>query len=313
VSDGPSYRGGLARIATAGLIWGSIALFSRQVGTSPFVIVFWRVAFAGATVAAYLLWKRRLGEFVALSTRRKLALAGVGALLALNWVFFFGALQLTDVAVAVLLGYLGPILVMTFAPLVTREPFDRRVVLPLLIALAGTVIIVGPRGLQLAGGTHLLGAALAFASAFTYAVLVLSAKRLLRGIPPVIYMLGEDVAAALVLLPVIVFLPGPATTVEWGALATLGIVHTAATGFLFLSGLRAVRTDHAAVLTYAEPVSAVVFAALFLGEAITVATIVGGLLVVLAGVRVARMEPAPALEVPVPVLETESDAREVPQ
>ena len=312
MSDGPSYRGGLARIATAGLIWGSIALFSRQVGTSPFVIVFWRVAFAAVVVAVYLAWKRRLGEIVALPVRRKLALAGVGALLALNWVFFFSALQLTDVAVAVLLGYLGPILVMAFAPLVAREPFDRRVVVPLALALIGTVIIVGPRGVQLAGGTHLLGAAFAFASAFTYAMLVLTAKRLLRGIPPMVYMLGEDLAAALVLLPVVIFLPGPATPVEWGSLATLGIVHTAATGFLFLSALRVVRADHAAVLTYAEPVSAVIFAALFLGEAITASTAIGGLMVVLAGVMVARMEPAPAIEAPGPVLEAGTDPREAP-
>lgn len=300
-----SYGGGLARIAVAGIIWGSIALFSRQVGTSPFVIVFWRVTFAGLTIAIYLLARGRLGELVRLPGRKKLALAGMGGLLALNWVLFFAALQLTDVAVAVLLAYCGPIFVTALAPVVTRDPFDRRVLVPLALALAGTAVIVGPRELQLSGGTHLLGAGLAFASAFTYAILVLNAKRLLQGIPATVYMLGEDLAAALILLPVVLVVPGPATAIEWGALAALGIVHTAFTGFLFLSALRVVRADHAAVLTYAEPVSAVFFAAIFLAEPLTVLTVVGGALVVAAGALVARMEPVPGMEAPGPTLEVD--------
>ena len=54
---------------------------------------------------------------------------------------------------------------------------------------------------------------------------------------------------------------GPTTATAYGALLTLGLVQTAFAGVLFLSGLRRVRTDHAAILTYAEPVSAVAFAA----------------------------------------------------
>lgn len=305
MSADASYRGGLARIALAGVIWGSIALFSRQVHASAFIIVFWRVVFAGLTIGTYLAVKGRLGELARLPNRRKLALAGMGALLALNWVLFFSALKLTDVAVAVLLAYCGPVFVTAFAPLLTKEPFDRRVIGPLALALAGTATIVGPRELEL-GGTHLLGAALAFASAITYSVLVLNAKRLLTGIPATVYMLGEDIAAALVLLPVVLATPGPSTLREWGALAVLGVVHTAATGFLFLSALRRVRADHAAILTYAEPVSAVVYAALFLSEPVTFTTALGGLAVVLGGVLVARMGPAPGIEAPASLLQADT-------
>jgi drug/metabolite transporter (DMT)-like permease len=58
---------------------------------------------------------------------------------------------------------------------------------------------------------------------------------------------------------------------------------------IFLGGLRRVRTDRAAILTYAEPVSAVILAAMFLGEPLTVATIVGGTMVVAGGVVVTRL------------------------
>ena len=304
MSGEAAYRSGLGRIALAGLVWGSIPIFSRQVGAGPFIIVFWRVAFAAIVIAIFLAARGRLGELLRLSKRQKLGLLSMGAILAVNWVLFFSALDLTDVAVAVLLAYCGPILVTVLAPAVTREPFDPRVLVPLTLALTGTVVIVGPWDLDLAGGTHLLGAALAFASAFTYAIGVVLAKRLLRGIPVTVYMLGEDLTIVALLLPAVVLLPGPATPIEWGALATLGVVHTAATGVLFLSGLRAVRAEHAAILTYAEPVSAVVFAALFLAEPITPATALGGTLVVCGGLLVARMEPTPAIEAPGPVMET---------
>ena len=72
--------------------------------------------------------------------------------------------------------------------------------------------------------------------------------------------------------------------VAYGALLTLGLVHTAFTGVLFLAAMRRVRTDRVALFTYAEPVAAVIFAALFLAEPLTVWTVLGGAMVVAAGV-----------------------------
>ncbi len=285
-------------------MWGSIALLVRATDAHPTVIVFWRVAFAALAIGAYLALKGRLGELPALPGRTKARIAAMGVLLALNWVLFLGALTLTKVAVAVLLGYLGPVFVAVLNPIVSRQPFDRRIALPLVLAMAGTALIVGPQDFSLDDGRHLLGAGLALASSFTYAVLIVFVKRLLRGIPASTYMLGEYLVAAAVLLPAALLLTGPVGAVEWAALATLGIVHTAFTGALFLTGLRLVPADRAAILTYAEPVSAVAFAALLLGERASTTTLLGGAAVVAAGVMVARLAPAATTTVegpPVPV------------
>ncbi|MBE0417021.1 MAG: EamA family transporter [Coriobacteriia bacterium] len=288
----PTPASGYARIVAAATVWGSIALLVRATGAHPAVIVFWRVLFAALAIGTYLGIKGRLHELPALSGRMKLRIAAMGVLLTLNWVLFLGALTLTKVAVAVLLGYLGPVFVAVLNPLVSRQPFDRRIVIPLVLALAGTTVIVGPQDLSLDDGRHLLGAGLALASSFTYALLIVFVKRLLKGIPASTYMLGEYLVAATVLLPAAVLLQGPIGGVEWAALATLGVVHTAFTGALFLTGLRLVPADRAAILTYAEPVSAVVLAALFLGERASMTTLVGGVGVVAAGIMVARLSPA---------------------
>ncbi|MCE5192206.1 MAG: EamA family transporter, partial [Actinomycetia bacterium] len=262
------------------------------------VIVFWRVAFAGIFVIVLLASRRRLGAFFGLPKRRRNAIIAMGALLSVNWMLYLGSLQLTKVSVAVLIGYCGPVFVAVLTPLIGHERFDRRLVAPLVLALGGIAIIVNPSTLSITSPRHLLGAGLALGSAVTYSLTILIGKRLLQGVPATVYTFGEYLGALAVLLPVVVFMKGPAQPVEWGALLVLGVVDTSLTGLLFLSGLRHVRADHAAVLTYAEPVSAIVFSAIFLNEPITLVTALGATLVVAGGAMVARMEPQQGLETP---------------
>jgi drug/metabolite transporter (DMT)-like permease len=263
-----------------------------MVEASPLVIVFWRVAFGAAAVLVYLATTGRLRELSRLDRRGVAALLAVGVLITVNWILFLGALTLTQVAVAELLGYTGPVFVAALAPLVTREPYDRRIALPLVLALAGTAIIVGLGDVTFGGGSSALGAGMAFCSALTYAGLMLTGKRLLRNISAPVLAFGEYAFATVVLLPAALLLPGPSSPKEWGGLVTLGLVHTALAVLIFFSGLRHVRADQAGVFMYAEPVTAVLFAAVFLSEPLTWVTAVGGAGVVAAGVLVARMAPA---------------------
>jgi hypothetical protein len=67
------------------------------------------------------------------------------------------------------------------------------------------------------------------------------------------------------------------------------VVNTVCAIVVFFFDLRHVRSDQAGVFMYAEPVTAVIFAAIFLSELLTWATAVGGAGVVAAGLLVARM------------------------
>jgi drug/metabolite transporter (DMT)-like permease len=145
-----------------------------------------------------------------------------------------------------------------------------------------------------------VGALLAFCSALTYATLLLRSKKILRGISSGALMLVEYTTASIVLLPFVIaaYLRGdsPSSPTAYAALVTLGVLHTAIAGFIFLGGLRRVRTDHAAILTYVEPVTAVMFAAAFLNEPLGWTTVIGGVMVVGGGVLVARMEALEGVE-----------------
>lgn len=292
--------GGLLRIAAAAIVWGTIPLVLRAADGASAVKVFYRVAVAGAAMLVWMAARGRMSELTSLPRRKLLSIAAQGVLLTVNWLLFLTALDMTKVAVAELLGYTGPVLVAALAPFVSRERFDLRILLPLALALGGIVVILAPQGITLGSGAETVGAGLAFLSALTYAALLLRSKRILADVSSAALQVVEYGVASILLMPTLFFLPGPSTPLAIGALVVLGLVQTAATGLLFLAGLRRVRTDHAAIITYGEPVSAVVFAALFLGEPLTWPTLLGGAMVVGGGALVARLDAGYGPEVPVP-------------
>ncbi len=289
-------------MALAATSWGFVPLLVRAVHTSPPVIAFWRVTLGGLAFFLFFLVRGRLGEVGRLGRRAFVGLALLGALLAAGWLLFFSAITLAPVAVAVLITFTAPLFLAAISPAFTGDPFDRRVVVPLLIAFAGTLVIAFPWGEGVAGngrpGRQVLGAALALGSAVVLAVMTATQKRVLRRVSPEVVMFGQTAAACLFLLPFAVTLPGPTTTREWAALAVLGLGLTTVPFLVFLSGLRRVRADRVGVVTYAEPVSAVLLAALFLHEPLTPATIVGGAAVLVGGFLVARLSPIHVPEAP---------------
>lgn len=300
---------GLRRIAVAAVIWGFVPILARAAAAPALVIAFWRVAFAAAAFALYLLIRGRIGEFRRLHRRDALAAVGLGIMLATIWALYFTALTLADVAVVVLLTFTAPIFTALFAPWLTGDPFDRRVVLPLAVALAGSVIIAAPAGIEFRTGGDLLGAAMALASAVIIGLMTGVQKRLLRRHAGEVLWSAQTAAAALILLPAPLLMSGPPHLEGWLAVATLGLVLTTFPFFLFLSGLRRARADQVAVLTYAEPLSAVVLATIFLDEPLTITVVVGGVAVAAGGLWASRLAPLPTAPEILPLVDTESEHR----
>jgi drug/metabolite transporter (DMT)-like permease len=306
---------GLARIALACLIWGSIPLVIRATDGASEVKVFARMFFAMLVVGGFMVATNRLGEITRLSRRKLIQVMGQGLLLTFNWFLFMTALEMTDVATAELLAYTGPVMVAALAPFITKEAFDRRIIAPLAVAMLGLLIILVPHGVGVTSQRELIGALLAFGSAITYATLLLRSKKILQGISTLAMMLVQYAIASVVLLPFVFAAyargAGPTGTQSYVALIVLGVVHTAVSSFIFLGGLRRVRTDHAAVLTYTEPVSAVLLAALFLAEPLTTTTLAGGVMVIAGGIVVARLDSTDASDaLPIEVTTAEPEAHE---
>ena len=66
---------------------------------------------------------------------------------------------------------------------------------------------------------------------------------------------------------------------QWGLVITVGVIHTGLSYLLYFSSLKDLKAQSAAILSFIDPISAVIFAAIFLKEGMNITQIIGGAIV----------------------------------
>lgn len=220
---------------------------------------------------------------------------------------FFSAMQRMPVAVALLIQYLAPVMLVGFVWLRTRRAPSRLVVVGSVVAIAGLVLVVDIAGARF----DLLGTLLALGAALCVCVYFVMSERAGDDLPPLALAGGGLVVGAvsmtvLALTGAIPFAAPPVMVAFRGievpgilALVWVGAVGTT-WGYAF--GVMAVPRVGARLASFiglSEVLFALGFAWLLLGEAPSPVQIVGGVLL-LAGVVLVRMDAAEAPVVAVP-------------
>jgi len=205
---------------------------------------------------------------------------------------FFAAMSTTSIAVAVLSHYLAPVFVAAAAPFALGTERRKGAITLAIAALFGLTLVLEPWHLSpanAAAGRPMLGAALGAASAVFYAINVLITKRIGPRFTAE-EQLGYHAyisAAILVFLALVQHAPLP-TAVGAMRVAIGGVVIGATSGLLFLYGLKRVTAEQAGILTFLEPLSAVLIAWIAWGERPGASAAVGGAIVLTAGVLSVR-------------------------
>ncbi len=263
------------------LIWGSVGIFARQAGTEALVTVTFRVMFAALALGAIAWYQGGLRSVVPSTWRKRSLLLFSGLALALNWLFFFKAMDSTTVSNAVLSYYASPVMVALTSPFLLKERLEGRTLVATALSFGGIFVMMYKPGEGLSAA-DLVGIGYGLIAACFYSMVTISA-RWLADIPAARLVLVQCLSAALVLVPAVLLSGGTAAfavpPLSLGLLAVVGVVHTALALFLYFRGLRSVKVQHVGVLAYLDPVSAVLFAYLFLGELPTPASLIGGALV----------------------------------
>jgi len=99
----------------------------------------------------------------------------------------------------------------------------------------------------------------------------------------VVWQLG---IAALVLSPALSGASGHQVLRAAPTLLLIGMLHTGIAGMLYVGAVQLVQAQHVSILVYLEPVTAVLWAWAVLGEQPTVATVLGGALIIAAGLLI---------------------------
>jgi len=278
-------------LAALAASWGFIAVLVAAVELGAEPLAFGRLALAAATLA---LVAAASGSLSALRPgRRLLPLAALGAVQGAHWLLFFLAVELGSVALAVITFYAAPVLIALAAPMALREPLSRVTLAALVPGAAGIALVA--TGGDAGGRVSAAALAAGLGSALAYAVLVLLSKRLLSGrVPPLTVAFWDCLVGAGVVAPTLLLADRvlPDGGDEWAVVVLLGVVFTGASTLVYATLLRHVTAQAAGVLTFLEPVAAVLLAAALVDEELTLEVVGGGLLVVVAGIAVVLLEPA---------------------
>ena len=277
-------RSGLIAINLAAIIFGTAALYGT-LDISPFWIVMMRGTFASIAIAAVGLLSGGLGLFPTIAQLRGLLVTGI--LLTIHWVTFFESVQLAGVAVATLTFAVFPLFTVLLVTMTAR----RR---PSLLELgAGLAIILAVALLVDAkdSDAQLTGAIVGLGSALSFAVFGIKAQLLTTEIQPLMVSLIQNLTVALCLTPTLVFSSqAPHTTTDWVCLMLLGVVTTAFMHQLYLFALKRLSATTCSGFIALEPVYAIVFAAIFLGEPLTLWVLVSAALIIGSSIVLLRAE-----------------------
>lgn len=247
-------------------------------------IVFFRVSLATLALWLGVLFTRRWKNIRVRGALRSLVILGL--LLSLGWVFLFQAMKLIPIGNAVFLNYAGLVFVALFAPIVLKERVRRVTLYALVLSVAGILLISSAQNFGV-GGLNPLGAASGLLAALAYALFIIFAKKTLADLSGYSVALYSYLFSSIFLVPSLIGVDLSIDLNSWLLLLFLGVFNTAFAVTLYLRGLRLIKAQEAAVLTYIEPTSAVGFGYLVLNQQPTLTMIAGGLLILLAGYVVA--------------------------
>ena len=261
-------------------IFGTIGLFVRAISVTSAELALYRAVIAAVMLTGYFLVSRtslRLGEI-----RKELPLLLLsGAAMGFNWILLFEAYKYTTVSVATLSYYFAPVIVTVACPLLFKEKMGPMQWLCFAMSTLGLVLITGLGDLS-AGSSHLIGIAFGLGAAVLYASVMLLNKRI-RGVSGLQRTYWQFLAAIAVLLPYVLctsgFTLGTLDGLGWGMLLIVGGVHTCLAYCLYFPSLKALPGQETAILSYIDPLLAVIVSVTLLGESMTPVQLIGGALI----------------------------------
>jgi drug/metabolite transporter (DMT)-like permease len=279
---------GYLLVAGSFLIMGLIGVLVDWATAPESALLVLRFATAGLVLGVVFARRRPLAGAAARSVWPRLLL--MAAIDALALLLFFVAIRGTSVATGMFLQFLAPVWVALIAPRILHARTEAIVYPALAIALAGLAVILAPSLLGEGVELSTWGVTAGLLSGLGYAAFQLVVKDLTKRVSAVTIVFTEAWLDALILLPLALWQTIGAgyqlTTRDLVAGVVLGVVCTALAYTMWTSGMGLIKVQHSSILGYLEPVVAPLYALLLLGQGISVWTVTGGALIVIAGLLV---------------------------
>lgn len=255
------------------LLFGLNGIVASHIALNSYEIVFLRTLIGSILLLfLFLLSKGRFHIKEYKKDTLFITLSGIA--MGTSWMFLYEAYQQIGVSLSSLLYYCGPVIVMILSPLIFKEKLTIPKIVGFAIVLIGILLVNGNAA---DGNINTWGLFCAAMSAVTYFFMVTlnkQAKNITGMENSVIQLIVSFLTVGIFMLikqGIIIHVPANA----WFWVLVLGIVNTGIGCYLYFSPLSKLPVQTVAVCGYLEPLSAVVFAAILLGEKMTLIQVVG--------------------------------------
>lgn len=261
-------------------IFGTIGLFVRNIPVSSGELALYRALLAAALIAVYLLLTKQKIPLKNIKREIPLLLLS-GIAMGVNWILLFEAYKYTTVSAATLSYYFAPVIVTAVCPFLFREKLTGKQIVCFIMSTLGLVMITGI-GSAGKNGTDLIGILFGLGAALFYASVILLNK-FIKNVEGIHRTLLQFVAAIITLIPYVAATSGVTlggmNSTGWGCLLIVGLIHTGVTYCMYFSSLKELPGQKAAILSYIDPLVAVLVSVLILREPLTMWQSIGGLLI----------------------------------
>lgn len=260
-------------------IFGTLGIFVRNIPVSSGELALYRAVLAVLLISVFLLITRQKIPFANMKKELPLLLAS-GVAIGINWILLFEAYKYTTVSVATLSYYFAPVIVTLVCPILFKEKLTKKQFICFFMSTVGLVLITGLG--EVGGGKDFIGILFGLGAAAFYATVILLNK-FIRNVEGIHRTLLQFIAAVVTLVPY-VLLTGGVTLgglngFGWANLLIVGLIHTGVTYCMYFSSLKELPGQKAAILSYIDPLVAVLISVTILGESMTLWQVIGGMLI----------------------------------
>ena len=267
-------------LITSLVIFGTIGLFKKGIPVTSGELALYRALLATAMLGGVLLVTKQRIPLRTIGKQLPLLLLS-GAAMGVNWILLFEAFNYTSVSVATLSYYFAPVIVTAVSPLLFREKLTARQIVCFVVSTLGLVLIIGVSGLG-EGSSDLTGILFGLGAAVFYATVILLNK-FIKGVEGLHRTLLQFIAAVVTLTPYVALTSGVTLggmgAAGWVCLLIVGLVHTGVAYVLYFPSLKELPGQKAAILSYIDPLVAVLVSVLILREPMNAGQWIGGAMI----------------------------------
>ena len=261
------------------VIFGTLGIFTRNIAISSGELALYRAILAAVLIFVYLIVTKQKTDFR--STKKELLLLLLsGTAMGINSILLFEAYKYTTISAATLSYYFAPVIVIVACPILFKEKLSGRQMICFLMSALGLVLITGIGDLR--NDNDFIGILFGLGAALFYAAVILLNK-FIKNVEGIYRTFLQFLSAIVILIPYVKMTSGVTlgnlNFTGWVNLLIVGFIHTGITYCMYFSSLKELPGQKAAILSYIDPLVAVLISVAILGETMTIWQAIGGVFI----------------------------------